>query len=53
MVHVEQTSHYQSPLQHETRYQHVQSHAAVPVALQEGHEEAKADKHHHVNILEH
>ena len=41
------------PLQHDRRDQEIERDGAVTVLLQEGHQEAETDKHHHVYILEH
>jgi len=41
------------PLQDEGCSEEVERNAAEPVPLEEGHEEAKPDEHHHVNVLEH
>lgn len=49
---MEEALHECGPLQGEGGDQEVESHAAETVALQEGHEEAKANKDHHVHILE-
>ena len=43
----------QTPLQAEGSQQQVTAHAAEAVPLQEGHEEAKADEYHHMDILKH
>ena len=41
------------PLQNDRRDQEIERDGAVTVLLQEGHQEAETDKHHHVYILEH
>ncbi len=41
------------PLEDDGGDQEVYSHGAVAVLLQEGHQEAEADEHHDVDILEH
>lgn len=49
---VEEALHQSGPLQRKSCDQEVEAHATEAVALQEGHEEAKPDEDHHVNILE-
>jgi hypothetical protein len=41
------------PLDIQGSYQQVESNGTESISLEEGHEEAKADEHHDVNILEH
>ena len=41
------------PLEADHGAEHVEGHGAQPVLFQEGHEEAKTDEYHDVNILEH
>ena len=53
MVHVHEAAHEEGPLQHECSHQHVDADCAEPVTTQERHQEAEADKHHHMYILEH
>lgn len=43
--------HQKSPLDAERRDQEVESHGTETIALQEGHEEAKANEDHDMNIL--
>lgn len=40
------------PLEHKSSDEHVQSNAAEPIALQEGHQKTKTNEHHHVDVLE-
>lgn len=49
---VEEALHERSPLQRKSSNQEVESHTAEAIALQKGHEEAKANEDHHVHILE-
>lgn len=49
---VEEALHECGPLQRKGCDQEVESHTAEAVALQEGHEEAKANEDHHVHVLE-
>lgn len=49
---VEEALHECGPLQCEGGDQEVEAHTAEAVALQEGHEEAKANEDHHVHVLE-
>lgn len=46
-------SRQRGPLQHEGSDQKVVPDAAVAVALEERHQESKADEHHHVNVHHH
>ena len=41
------------PLEADHGAEHVEGHGAQPVLFQEGHEEAKTDEYHNMNILEH
>lgn len=49
---VEPALHEQSPLDSESSDQEVESYAAEAVTFQEGHEETKTNKDHHMHILE-
>ena len=49
---MEPALHQQSPLKAKSSDQEVEAHRAEAVALQKGHEEAKAHEDHHVDILE-
>lgn len=48
---MEPALHEQCPLEPEGRDQEVEPHSTEAVALQEGHQEAKPNKDHHMNIL--
>ncbi len=48
---MEPALHQKSPLDAESRNQEVESHGTKAVALQEGHEKAKAHEDHDMNIL--
>ena len=48
----EEAAEKRRPLQDERREEEVEADAAVTVALQERHEKAEANEHHHVDILE-
>lgn len=49
---MEEALHQCGPLQGKGCDQEVKTHTAKAIALQEGHEEAKTDENHHMNILE-
>lgn len=49
---VEEALHQSGPLQGKSCDQEVEANATEAIPLQEGHEEAKADEDHHMNILE-
>lgn len=49
---MEPALHEQSPLDPESSDQEVEPHAAEAVTLQEGHEETKSNKDHHMHVLE-
>lgn len=53
VLHVPEALHEEAPLQAEGSQEQVDAHAAEPVSLQEGHEEAEADEDHDVNVLKH
>lgn len=49
---VEEALHQSGPLQGKSRDQEVEANATEAVLLQKGHEEAKTDEDHHMNVLE-
>lgn len=49
---MEPALHEKSPLQTKGGDQEVEAHSTEAVAFQEGHEESKSNKDHHVDILE-
>lgn len=49
---VEEALHQSGPLQGKSCDQEVEANATEAIPLQEGHEEAKTDEDHHMNILE-
>lgn len=49
---VEPALHEQSPLDSESSDEEAEPHAAKAVTFQEGHEETKSNKDHHMHILE-
>lgn len=51
--HLEEAPTDDSPLDHEGGQQQVEAYCAVPVPLQEGHQEAEPDENHHMDVLEH
>lgn len=50
---VPEALHDQTPLQSEGGQEQVEAHAAEAISLQKGHQEAKANEDHNVDILEH
>ena len=53
MLHLQEATHQEGPLQYECGDQHVEANAAVAIAFEERHQEAKPDEDHDVYILEH
>ena len=53
VLQVEPAANEQSPLEHVGGNEEVEGDAAESVLLQEGHQEAEADKHHAVDVHEH
>ena len=53
IVHVPDVLQQQAPLEAKGGQQQVDAHTAESIALQEGHQEAKADEDHHMDILKH
>ena len=51
VVEMEKAGDQDMPLDAERRHQEIEGHSREAVLFQEGHQEAKADKDHHVNIL--
>lgn len=49
---MEPALHEQSPLESKSSDQEVESYAAEAVPFQEGHEETKSNKDHHMHVLE-
>ena len=45
--------HQQRPLDDVDGKEKVEADRSEPVALEEGHQEAEPDQHHHVHVLEH
>lgn len=52
-VQVPEALHEETPLQSEGSQEQVEAHAAEAISLQKGHQEAKANEDHNVDILEH
>lgn len=49
---VEPALHQESPLDPKGSKEEIETHSSESIALEEGHEEAKAHKDHHMDILE-
>ena len=50
---VEKALTQSGPLKNDGRDEEVEWNGAVPVSLQEGHQETETDEHHHVHVLKH
>lgn len=53
MLHVQEPTEEDVPLDYESSNDHIEPNTREPIALEERHEEAEPNEDHHVDVLEH